>query len=139
MQTKQILTATLAVLLAGGMAQAEETTGFFDAAKAEAKYKPGDFKAAPRESRLVSATWNSLAVSRPKRQRRRFRRARPAARHPTLYRYVPGPVGARSDEGLGAGSRHERQLTYQRHRGPTGLQRPGSDRQYREPLCLCRV
>jgi len=58
MQTKQILTATLAVLLAGGMAQAEETTGFFDAANAEAKYKPGDFKAAPENIETRYGTLN---------------------------------------------------------------------------------
>ena len=58
MKTKQILTATLALLMAGGIAQAGETTGFFDAARAEAKYKPGDFKAAPENMETRYGTLN---------------------------------------------------------------------------------
>ena len=67
MQTKQILTATLAVLLAGGMAQAEETTGFFDAAKAEPKYLPGEFKPHRRPSTPGSERSSFPVVIPPKR------------------------------------------------------------------------
>jgi hypothetical protein len=47
MKLKSLTILALAVLMVVGLARAGETKSFFDAARAEPKYKPGDFKPAP--------------------------------------------------------------------------------------------